>query len=350
MASESNRSLTAVDLFCGSGAVTMGLKHSGFKVVSAVDIDPVAAETYRLNHPKIKHFEEDIRHFNPELIRSEFLGGKALDLLVVCAPCQPFSSQNKKKGNDERAALILNALPFAETLQPRLIFFENVPGLKASRNSRILAELKSGFRLLKYSLCDPITIDAADYGVPQRRNRCIMFAFKQFRPEIPMPITPAGQRKTVEAAFQGLPSLSSGEQSKTDRLHFARRHRPIALKRMKFIAKNGGSRFSLPDELVLECHRNHRGHPDVYGRMKLEDVAPTLTTGCTDITRGRFMHPLDDRAITLREAARLQTFPDDYLFAGTNKAIATQIGNAVPIELARQIGYAMRQALSTDRR
>ncbi len=124
----------------------------------------------------------------------------------------------------------------------------------------------------------------------------------------PLPTTPDGSRILVQDALKGLRRLCSGEKDAKDYLHFARNHKKIALDRLNYIPKNGGSRFSLPPHLELDCHKGKKGYPDVYGRMKWEDVAPTLTTGCTDLTKGRFAHPEDDRAITLREAARLQTF------------------------------------------
>ena len=159
-------------------------------------------------------------------------------------------------------------------------------------------------------------------------------------------MTPAGHRISVREAIGDLPRLASGQADSDDALHFARKHQPIALERLRHIPKNGGSRTALPDLLRLECHRDHRGHPDVYGRMRWEEVAPTLTTGCTDLTRGRFAHPRDDRAITLREAARLQTFPDNYQFSGSAKAIAAQVGNSVPVRLIEELAPALREALA----
>lgn len=149
---------------------------------------------------------------------------------------------------------------------------------------------------------------------------------------------------------EDLETLSSGENSHLDPYHFARKHTQIALKRMQYIPQNGGDRFSLPPELILPCHKGKKGYPDVYGRMYWDDVAPTLTTGCTDVTRGRFMHPADNRAITLREAARLQTFPDSFIFAGNSGSIAQQIGNAVPVQLAYVMGKTAFDHLQLSRK
>jgi DNA (cytosine-5)-methyltransferase 1 len=337
---------TVVDLFCGCGGVTQGLKRRHFRVLAAVDNDPIACETYRLNHPTVNLYEENIAAVDPGRIRRDDLNGRDLDILVVCAPCQPFSSQNRRRGGDDRELLILSAIPFARALRPELILFENVPGLAAERFAPVVSRLRSDLDALGYRLSDPIPVDAADYGVPQRRLRCIMLARKGAPPPpVPRPTTPDGNRVVVRDVFQDLRRLVSGESDPADPLHRARNHQPIALERLRCIPKDGGSRNSLPESLQLACHVNHSGHPDVYGRMTWDDVAPTLTTGCTDVTKGRFAHPGDDRAITLREAARLQTFPDEYRFTGNLCQIATQIGNAVPVRLVEALAPGLRAAL-----
>ncbi len=334
---------TVVDLYSGCGTVTAGLKKRHFRIVAAVDNDPVACRTYRMNHPSTMLIEEDIRRVDPRSILRDALDNNRLDVLIVCAPCQPFSNQNRHKGEDKRERLILESVHFAAILRPKIILFENVPGLAGKRFRPILAELVSELEQLGYSCGEPTPIDAADFNVPQRRRRCILLAsFGKEPPALPSPITPAGIRTDVASALQGLVGLQSGQADANDPLHFSRIHNPIALERLFHIPKNGGDRFSLPPHLELKCHRGNRGFPDVYGRMKWDDVAPTLTTGCTDITRGRFAHPEDDRAITLREAARLQTFPDSYKFSGAPSQIARQIGNAVPMKLVEALAPILR--------
>lgn len=336
--SSNSRPRTAIDLYAGCGAVSEGLKRGGFVVVSAVDNDPIACRTYRANHPEIRLYESSIEKVEPTSLLED-LAGRELDLLVVCAPCQPFSSQNRNKGKDPRAGLIFESVRFAAALRPEVVFFENVPGLTTPRFRRILDRLRKELRKVGYTLGKPHRIDAADYRVPQRRVRCVMFASRaeEKLPLIPEPLSAHGNRVTVREAIGNIRRLKSGEADPSDHMHFARKHSNLALKRLSHIPRNGGDRFSLPDDLILLCHRNHRGHPDVYGRMCWEDVAPTLTTGCTDITRGRFAHPEDDRAITLREAATLQTFPGTYQFIGNSSQIATQIGNAVPVRLVEAL-------------
>jgi len=278
---------------------------------------------------------------DPNDILREALDNKQLDVLIVCAPCQPFSSQNRFKGEDSRENLILESVRFVRILKPKIILYENVPGLAGQKFRPVLAELVFELESLGYTC-----INAADFNVPQRRHRCLFLAsFGKGTPALPPPVTPIDKRHTVAEALQGLVSLQSGQADDDDPLHFARNHNPIALERLRHIPKNGGGRLSLPLHLELDCHKDKKGYPDVYGRMKWEDVAPTLTTGCTDITRGRFAHPEDDRAITLREAARLQTFPDNYKFDGNSSQIATQIGNAVPMKLVEALAPALRRVL-----
>ena len=337
---------TAVDLFSGSGSATAALKKAHFRVVAAVDNDAAACATYRLNHPRVHLYETDIRELDPDAVQRECLRDTPLDLMVICAPCQPFSSQNRKRQGDLRARLLISSARFVSVMEPKVVFVENVPGLASSANSGLLAE----FRDIcgpDYVFGEPACIDAADYGVPQRRVRCLLTASRgREAPRIPPPTTPVHARRTVRDAIFGLPSLTSGEADPRDTLHAARSHRAVALERLQAIPRDGGSRSDLPDHLILDCHRNHSGHPDVYGRMKWDDVAPTLTTGCTDVTRGRFAHPEDDRAITPREAALLQTFPQGYRFAGKLKVVAEQIGNAIPSALVHALTPSFRATLN----
>ena len=344
-ASSSSPLPTALDLFAGSGSATAALKASGFQVSAAIDNDKHACATYRLNHPEVNLYEASIQDIDPENIKQESLGGDALDIIVICAPCQPFSSQNQKRGRDLRARLLISAARFVAIMKPVIVFVENVPGLASAASEEILGEFRDTCGS-DYSFGDPVCVDAADYGVPQRRKRCLLLgARRRPVPEIPAPTTPRHQRHTVREAIAGLRSLRAGQVDPEDPLHTARAHRPMTLERLRAISKDGGSRSDLPDRLILTCHKDHRGHPDVYGRMRWDDVAPTLTTGCTDLTRGRFAHPRDDRAITAREAALLQTFPRDYKFAGPLTVVAQQIGNALPFGLLQAIAPSLRTSL-----
>lgn len=299
------------------------------------------------NHPETQLVEGDIQlDLTVDAIVAAADG--IIDLLVICAPCQPFSSQNRHRGNDKREQLIVRALTVVARVRPSLVFFENVPGLASPAYREIVTALHAGLRELGYEMSQPMVRDAADFGVPQRRRRCIMLAAKC--ETAVSAFTNADVRRnpqTVYSAIADLPVLASGEASETDPLHRARSHQPIAVERLKHIPRNGGSRSSLPPHLVLQCHKGKTtSFSDVYGRMTWDLVAPTLTTGCTDLTRGRFGHPDQDRAITMREAARLQTFPDDYKFVGQPAQISRQIGNAVPPTMIEAFVPAFEAALA----
>lgn len=339
-----NSSPTMIDLFAGCGGVTSGFKAAGFDVLAAVEYDPIVARTYRLNHPEVILYEEDIRNLSPEEMMNRCrLKPGDLTVLTVCAPCQPFSRQNRFRETDPRADLILEAVRFTEVLLPVFVFIENVPGLK--NNSDILNKLTDGLKKAGYKVKGPVIVDAVDYGVPQFRKRLILLAtgldielgFPEGDYTSPEKAVATGKKKwlTVRDAFKDLPSLGPGEACKDDPLHKARKHSPLSLERLRNIPVDGGGRESLPDELQPACHRNPKvGYNDVYGRMYFDRPSNTLTTGCTNFTKGRFAHPVENRAITPREAARLQTFPDTYVFAGSYDKISAQIGNAVPVRLA----------------
>ena len=336
---------TAVDLFSGAGSATAALKSSHFRVVAAVDNDPAACATYRLNHPTVRLFENDIRSLEPDLVRAECLGCTPLDLMIICAPCQPFSSQNRHRREDRRSELLLDAARFVTALRPVVVFVENVPGIAAARHTDLIAAFKDACGC-QYRFTAPLRVNAADYAVPQRRIRCVLMGSRGHRvPRLPAPLTPEGSRSTVRQAIHGLPRLAAGEADPEDPLHAARSHGALALRRLAAIPRNGGSRSALPESLALACHKQPNCYPDVYGRMLWDDVAPTLTTGCTDVTRGRFAHPEADRAVTPGEAALIQTFPSRYRFTGTLGAVACQIGNALPFALLRALTPAFREAM-----
>lgn len=341
---------TMIDLFSGCGGVTAGFKAVGFKVLAAVEFDRVTAQTYRLNHPEVVLYEEDIRRMSPTAIMKDCkLERGQLTVLSACAPCQPFSRQNRSRNTDERASLVLETIRFVETLHPWFLFVENVPGLE--QNPDVLSKLIGNLEELGYKMSAPTVVDAVDYGVPQFRRRFILLGTAldiELRIPDPTHASPGeaarlGKKEwlTVKDAFAGLQDLNSGEASETDPLHKARRHSPLSLERLRYIPHNGGSRDNLPMELQLVCHRNGRnvGYHDVYGRMDFNRPSNTLTSGCTNFTKGRFAHPISDRAITPREAARLQTFPDSYRFYGSYEQISTQIGNAVPVRMVEVFAY-----------
>ncbi len=340
---------TAIDLFAGCGGGTLGFKNAGYNVRAAVEIDPTACRSYRMNHPEVNLLERDIRLLDANsILDAAGLRPGETTALLGCPPCQGFSTLSKLGGEDSRNSLVWRFVSLAIEILPEFVVFENVPGLKSGVGKLRWARARGLLQRAGYRLAEGI-VDAASYGVPQFRKRLLLIASRYDNhylsiPEVTHTSPEAAGEKgllswtTVRSALQDLPPIATEQHHSVDLLHCAPRHVQIVLDRLRHIPHDGGGRKSLPEALTLKCHRNHRGHWDVYGRMWWDRPAPTLTTGCTNVTRGRFAHPQEDRAITLREAARLQTFPNPYRFAGSRREIAGQIGNAVPPLLAAVLG------------
>ncbi|KAF1697642.1 DNA cytosine methyltransferase [Pseudoxanthomonas koreensis] len=332
-----NDHLTAIDLFSGCGGLSLGLKMAGFKVLAAIEIDRRASETYRLNHPDVRLFSDDIRSVSAADM-GESLGLKPgeLGLLAGCPPCQGFSrirTKNGARGNsDPRNDLALAFLEFAQILRPKNLLLENVPGL---RRQSIWVTLKAGLVKVGYRLVEEV-VDASDYGVPQRRKRLILLGSLDRDPIKP---DRCSTRLTVGDALSQVPM--------DDDLHLLRvNHSEGAMRIIRAVPKNGGSRSDIPDELTLPCHRRINGFGDVYGRMQWDKPAPTITSGCHNPSKGRFVHPFEDRAISLREAAVLQGFPVEYRFLKSHgkEAIALMIGNALPPPMICAHASALRSS------
>lgn len=344
--------LTLVDLFAGCGGGSIGFADAGFEVVGAIEIDRNAAQAYESNvgvHPLVR----DIRSVSGvELLQAAGLRQGELTLLFGCPPCQSFTILRRGSAVSERD-LDRNSLPtqylrLVKELLPRHVAFENVPGMMEGRWRPYLDHLLRQLKGLGYQLTEPALVDAVDYGVPQRRQRLLVVGSRVAEPVLP-PQTHVSEGsdglpayRTVRQTIAHLRDLKSGEVDPDDLLHRARAHRPIALQRLEEIPEGGG-RKDLPPELELNCHKNHNGHYDIYGRMWWDRPAPTLTSGCTNVTRGRFAHPKQNRAITIREAMLLQGFrPGDVVYGGV-EAMALQVGNAVPPPLTKALGASIRK-------
>lgn len=339
--------LTAIDLFCGAGGLTLGLQKAGFRVLAGVELEEVPANTYRLNHPTTVCIQKDIRLLGAaELLKKLGIKRGELDLLAGCPPCQGFSTLRTRKKQlavmDERNNLLFEFLRMIEALAPRAIMMENVPALAGDR--RMADFLKHISRLgYRVNRNNVQVVDAADYGVPQRRHRMILLASKVGQ----IPNARRSEPLTVRQCLLSVGLKPVGEAN--DPLHDYQPKRTERVREIiRHIPKDGGSRSSLPDRLVLACHRGKdAGFRDVYGRMAWDRVAPTITGGCGNPSKGRYLHPEEDRAITLREAALLQTFPQDYSFdlsKGRDK-VALMIGNALPPEFIRRHAVAIADTL-----
>ncbi len=313
----------AIDLFSGCGGLTLGLTQAGFRVVGAVEIDPLAVETYKANHERVVIWEKDISKISAaEVMRRLKIQRGQLDLLAGCPPCQGFSTMttlNGRIGQDKQNDLVFEFLRFVRAMSPKAVMLENVPKLAKNRRFKTLhAELQR----LGYEVNHSV-LDAANYGVPQRRRRLILVAGRGKK----IPFGNVAKTKiTVRNAFARLDRCA-----KTDELHNLSETRSNKVKELiRQIPHNGGSRLDLGNRRQLECHRKCDGFKDVYGRMAWDKVSPTITGGCCNPSKGRFLHPTKNRTITLREAALLQTFPPNYFFSlKRGKFPAAQmIGNA----------------------
>ncbi len=324
--------------------MTLGLKQAGFDVLSAVEIDATAARTYKANHNDVSLEHIDIRELSAAGLRRRLkLRPGQLDLLAGCPPCQGFSSLRTRNGanrnRDLRNGLVQDMLRFVRAFRPKTVMMENVPTLVRHKPFK---DFCKGLRRLGYRLAFEVK-DAARYGVPQRRRRLILLASRGFDIRF---ATEARHARTVRETIGWLPKPGKGR----DRLHNLpeKRRTEKVLKLIRDIPKNGGSRSDLPKNRQLDCHKNSDGFRDVYGRMAWDVVAPTITSGCFNPSKGRFIHPEQNRAITMREAALLQGFPRGYIFdlASGKEAIALMIGNALPPEFIRRHALEIQRALN----
>lgn len=337
-------SYTAIDLFSGCGGLSRGLKDAGFKVLAAVEIDGKARETYALNHCEVPLAGTDIRNVSAaHLLRSCGLKRGQLDLMAGCPPCQGFSTLRARNGHaaapDVRNNLIDEFARLALALRPKMVMMENVPALARYEKFIDFVEKleRDGYQVVTKVL------DVSCFGVPQRRKRLILSAS---RVGIPRLASAGEARKTVRSAIGNLDR--AGDSG--DLLHDCptTRRSPRVQAMIEAIPKDGGSRHSLPPGMRLSCHEKTSGFNDVYGRMKWDDVSPTITSGCNNPSKGRFIHPDQDRPITLREAALLQGFPVDYRFniSHGKESIALMIGNALPPPFIAAHSRAMAQGLN----
>lgn len=332
----------AIDLFAGCGGLTEGLKAAGFHVVGAVEIEPLAVRAYEANHEGVRVWGNIRRVRAGEILRELGLQKGELDLLAGCPPCQGFSSVRQlnsgREVKDARNSLIGDFLRLVKGLRPKAVLLENVPGLLGNRR---LERFREELEKIHYSVKVSVR-DAKHFGVPQRRRRLILIASRdgcQVRWA-----RQSSKLRTVRDAIEGMPPPGSGG----DALHDIGENRTPRIQNLiARVPKDGGSRTDLPKAYKLECHKKTDGFKDVYGRMAWDQVAPTITGGCHNPSKGRFLHPGEDRTITMREAAILQGFPSDYKFPDIHSktAVAEMIGNALPPEFVRRHAVQIRRAL-----
>lgn len=343
--------LKVIDFFSGCGGVSEGLRQAGFDIAIGMDFAKKASETYQANFPEALFYNSDIRILDEKELASAFNEkNKKNDplVLVACAPCQPFSTQNKAKSEgDIRRTLLDETHRFIKELDPDYIFIENVPGLqkidkdKDGPYKRFIEFLSvQGYKFIEF------IAQAEEYGVPQRRKRFVLLASKLGKIQIPPKTHGEGLLPiaTVRDYISEFPVIKAGDVHPEDIWHRSPSLNDLNLERIRKTPE-GGDRRDWPNHLINECHKKHSGHMDTYGRMSWDLPAPTLTTKCHSYSNGRFGHPdiEQDRAISIREASRLQTFPKNFIFNGSIAEVSRQIGNAVPCEMAKQFGLAIQK-------
>jgi DNA (cytosine-5)-methyltransferase 1 len=340
-------SLTAVDLFSGAGGTTQGLRDAGYEVVAAIEQDAAAAASFTANHPETLLLDRPIQRVQaPALARRLDALGRSIDVLTACPPCQPFSTLGTGDPDDPRNGLVSSIGRFVTHLRPRAIMLENVPGLRGKPPFlRLLAKLQELYVVREY------VVQAADFGVPQHRRRVIVLAFDRTLdvspPQDLLESLPGDFDRSPQTAGEAL-ALVSGVSASADPVHRARTPHPTTIARIRATSRGGGRR-ELPKHLELDCHARleSASATSIYGRIDPKAPAPTMTTRCTTPSCGRFAHPTEDRGLTLREAAVIQTFPLGYAFHGHYGEVERQIGNAVPPRLMEAFGRIVAGLLQT---
>jgi DNA (cytosine-5)-methyltransferase 1 len=339
--------IRAVDLFCGVGGLTHGFRRGGIDVVAGVDLDGSCRFAYESNNSPSTFIERDINLLTAEEVVDLF-GDAPVKLLAGCAPCQPFStysrSDRRRKGGEAEDgdwSLVANFGRLVREVQPDLVTMENVPQLLLHSVFGEFLEALAGYHVT-WSV-----IDCDRIGVPQKRRRMVLMASRigsecLSLERLDMPI------ETVRAKIAALPPLKAGQADTEDPLHVACKLSPLNLRRI-ILSRPGGTWRDWPEDLRASCHRKATGatYPSVYGRMEWDKPAPTMTTQCFGYGNGRFGHPEQNRAITLREAAILQTFPPHYAFLDKGERVSFArlgrlIGNAVPVRLGEIIAETFR--------
>ena len=353
--------LRCVDLFAGAGGLSLAARNAGLDVVVAIEKDAHACITYKANlvsgDSSTKLYENDILDVDPRQVKSLHFGSdSSCDVVLGGPPCQGFSTHRIKGAgiNDPRNALVLRYFDFVQELRPKVFLMENVPGILWPRHSDFLDAFYSIGAKAGYKIQPPVVLDARDFGVPQRRKRVFILGVRDdFAFCAAWPPTPThGHAGAMQEDAKLSPWVAAGEvfsrrmpDSDPNANHM--NHTKAMVEVFKSTPINGGSRHQ--SNRVLDCHRDHSGHKDVYGRIDPRAPGPTMTTACINPSKGRFVHPTKNHGITVRHAARFQTFPDDFIFHGGLIASGQQVGNAVPVLLGEALLRTVADGLQNGR-
>lgn len=340
--------LVAVDLFSGAGGFSLAAIQSDYELNFALENDKRAVETFKANiltrdgAKNAKVLDGSILDYCPVRIAEEQFGENTCDLLLGGPPCQGFSKHGRLDSgvSDPRNELIFAYFEFVRALRPRVFLMENVPGILSDRHKDYIDKFYAEGQNAGYYLFAPVVLDARDFGVPQRRKRVFILGLHEDLdpatfawPPNATHCDPLRPQKGMESWIPCSSVFKPAPVDDENDLHM--NHGPELVEAFRNTPPNGGSRMD--SGRILDCHKNHGGHKDVYGRINPADPAPTMTTACTNPSKGRFVHPTKHHGISVREAARIQSFPDDYIFKGGLGHSGRQIGNAVPVELGKAL-------------
>ncbi len=345
------RRLTAVDLFCGAGGLSYAFHEAGFFIVAAVEKDPETAATYERSFrqtysPDTQLLVKSVGSAAVRRVLEKLRLTTPIDLVLGGPPCQDFSpARLRKPRNGQRSSLVRQYFKLLSVVQPRAFLFENVPGLRTAKSGKYWEELVEEAERIGYEVSHA-ELEASRFGVPQRRKRLFVVGVRANLGLFVFPEGGSAKPPTVWQTIGHLQPLEAGELDPEDPMHRARCHRPDFVAYLKHI-KEGQDWRDVRHVRVLPCHEEHNGHYDVYGRMRRDDISPTITGGCTNPSKGRFVHPTCHRGLTVREAALLQTFPSTWQFEGGVDSRAQQVGNAVPVKLGAALAHALREKLVT---
>ena len=340
--------VSCVDLFCGAGGLTHGFVLEGLNVVAGIDLDPACRFPYESNN-QARFIQRNVNDVTAGELEALFSDSE-ISVLAGCAPCQPFSTYAQRyegDGKDGKWGLLYEFARLADDTKPDIITMENVPSVA---KHVVFEDFVKTLKLIGYNVWFDV-VDSSQYGVPQTRRRMVLLASRHG--EISMIKPTHAKAKTVRQAIGRLRAQNAGEAAPKDKLHVSSALSEKNLQRIK-ASTPGGTWRDWPEHLVADCHRAESGktYPGVYGRMEWDKPAPTMTTQCFGFGNGRFGHPEQDRAITIREAAIIQSFPRDYAFIPNSgevnfKVLGRLIGNAVPVELGRAIARSINSHLAT---
>jgi DNA (cytosine-5)-methyltransferase 1 len=346
------KNTAVIDLFCGIGGLSHGFVKEDFNVVAGIDIDENCRYSFEANNNST-FISKSVSDISKKEIKELFADAE-YKILVGCAPCQPFSSYTFKDGeksDNEKWKLLYEFARLVKETLPDVISMENVSQLLNFKKAPVFEDFLKELKDLGYFVHYEV-VYCPDYGIPQNRKRLVLLASKLGEINLIHKTHTKNNYVTVKDAIGKLPKIKDGEVYKNDKLHYSRKLTLLNKMRIQN-TPYGGSWKDWPEELKLECHKKDSGksYPSVYGRMKWEEPSPTMTTHCTGYGNGRFGHPEQDRAISLREASLLQTFPIDYKFFDENQEnfsyvmIARQIGNAVPVKLGEVVAKSIKEHL-----